>query len=408
MRDRDASARYLLLLLGGIGYFCLMFVWFSLPATLVPVMEELELSNTQGGILAGAVPAVYIPLALVTGLVADRIGSRRTLTAALAIIGTAQLLRATAETFPAMLLWTLLLGVGATGITFGLPKLVAELFEPERAGTMSSVYLVWSYVGTATAFGIGRPFLQPFLGGWRALFLVTGAVVVGYAVLWGAFGALTRRRGLATPLGTGDPPAFTPGSIREDVTAVVAHKEMRLLVVVGSMYLFLLHGLQGWLVTLLEVRGVPPETAGIVASLLVVGQIIGVLGVPPLAERFDRRKEAVVACGVVVAIASAALVGTVGLWAILPVALVGLAAGGLSPLVRALPVELAGIGPRLAATAVGLVFAVGEIGGFLGPVLVGVLRDATGTFTAGLALFAVCGLVIVAAGVAMDIDGREA
>lgn len=66
---------------------------------------------------------------------------------------------------------------------------------------------------------------------------------------------------------------------------------------------------------------------------------------------------------------------------------------------RAIPTEVNDIGPALTATAVGLVFAVGELGGFLGPFLVGLLRDLSGSFVPGLALLAVGALVMVAAGV---------
>jgi nitrate/nitrite transporter NarK len=76
--------------------------------------------------------------------------------------------------------------------------------------------------------------------------------------------------------------------------------------------------------------------------------------------------------------------------------------GGLSPLIRAVPVELEGIGARLTGTAVGIVFAVGEIGGFLGPVAIGVLRDTMGTFTPGLLVAALCTLVAAGAGAAMS------
>jgi cyanate permease len=76
----------------------------------------------------------------------------------------------------------------------------------------------------------------------------------------------------------------------------------------------------------------------------------------------------------------------------------GLGVGGLSPMVRAIPPELEGIGARLTGTAVGLVFAVGEIGGFFGPVLIGWLHDLTGSFAPGLAVLAASGVAAVLAG----------
>jgi cyanate permease len=388
--------------LQAVLHFCLMFVWFSLLAYLTAVIDDLGLTSTQAGVLAGAVPLTYIPLALITGLVVDRVGSRTAIGVSLAVFGGAQVLRAVAGDFAAMLLSTLLVGVGATDITFGLPKLVADLFRRRRIGTASSVYLVGSYLGTAAVFGLGRPVFGPALGGWRNLFLASGVAALGYAVLWGVAAAWSARRGVAAEEAGGDgSTAFTLGSIREEVAAVVGHREILLLVVIGTMYLFVAHGLQGWIVTIFEVQGVAPAVAGTATSVFVAAQLAGTLLVPVLADR----REGVVACGAVIG------VGTVGTLAIaggawlptVPVVLVGVGTGGLAPLVRALPVEIEAIGPGLTATAVGLVFAVGEVGGFLGPALVGLLRDVTGSFATGIALFAVAGAVVAGAGLAMDI-----
>jgi cyanate permease len=84
------------------------------------------------------------------------------------------------------------------------------------------------------------------------------------------------------------------------------------------------------------------------------------------------------------------------------VVVAGVGIGGLAPLMRSIPIELDGIGPQLTGVATGLVFTVGEVGGFAGPFLIGSLRDATGSFLPGFALLAAGGLVVVAAGYLMD------
>lgn len=389
-----------LLALGGLGYGALLFVWFSLPAYLQPIIEELGLAGTQAGVLAGAIPLMYIPLGLASGLVIDRLGARLGIGTGIALAGAGQFGRAFAPDFPSMLALTLLMGVGATGLTFGLPKLASELYPAERVGRAASVYLVGSYAGSATAFAFGRSLLGPALGGWRPLFLVSGLATVGLATLWAV-------AAWYVPAGrheTDDDGDFTLASLTDDIRAVVGHRDIQLLVLLGTMYLFVLHGVQGWLVTVLETRGVAPGLAGGVTSLLVVGQVAGVLVVPAVAERVDRIRESLVVCGAL------ACVGVLGLlWepsAVLllvgPVVLIGFGMGGLSPLIRAIPVELDGIGAALTGTAVGLVFAVGEIGGFLGPVAIGALRDATGSFAPGLLACAAATLVAAGAGAAMS------
>jgi len=389
---------YALVVAGAFSYTALTFVWFSLPAYLTTLIADLGLSGTEAGLLAGAVPATYVPLALFSGLVVDRVGPTRGLAVGLVVFGTAQVGRSVATGFPAMLALTLLLGVGATAITFGLPKLVSVLFPPARTGFPSSVYLVGASAGTASAYALGRPVFGPALGGWRPLFLWSGVVAIGYAVVWLVTArALGLRAGESSNMETSRVP-----SVREDLVAVLTHRELRLVVAVGVAYLLITHGLQGWLPTVLEARGLDPDTAGQTTTLLVVANVVGVLTVPGLADRFDARRRAVMGSGAVAAAGVAGIVvGGAGPVAALGIVAAGYGVGGLSPLVRAIPPDLDGLGSRLTGTAVGLVFAVGEVGGFLGPVLVGSLHDLTGAYAAGLAVLAAGGAVAVLAGGAM-------
>ncbi len=384
----------LALVLGSVSYACLLFVWFLLPAFLSPVIDEFGLTGWQAGVLVGAVPLTYIPLSLVSGLAIDRVGPRWGIGLGLLVFGAAGAGRGFATGFPSMLALTLLVGVGATGITFGLPKLVAALFPRERVGSASTVYVLGSYAGSAGAFAIGRPLLGPALGGWRPAFRYSGLAVLAFAVVW----FLATRR--ATPHEADDGRTFSLGSLREDADRVLSNRGMALLVAIGTAYLLVNHGLQGWLVTLFETRGVRPALAGLTTTVLVAGQAVGALSIPPLSDRLSARRPAVVLSGVLIACGTTTLLLA---GSVLPIAgtgivAVGIGLGGVGPLLRALPVELDGIGSDLTATAVGFVFAVGEVGGFLGPFLVGSLRDWTGSFAPGLALVAAAGLAIAAAG----------
>jgi CP family cyanate transporter-like MFS transporter len=59
-------------------------------------------------------------------------------------------------------------------------------------------------------------------------------------------------------------------------------------------------------------------------------------------------------------------------------------------------VELPHIGDRHAGTAAGLFFSAAEFGGMLGPVSLGVLYDVTHGFGAGLTLYSLIALALVA------------
>jgi cyanate permease len=398
-----STASYVLLGLASLGYFLFTFSWFSLAAYLGPIIEELGLSGTQAGVVTGAVQLSYIPLSLVSGLAIDRLGSRRSLGVGLFVIGVAHVLRGFSTAFATVLLPTLLLGVGGTAVTFGLPKLVSELFPAERSGTVSSVYIVGSTLGSATVFAVARPLVGPLAGGWRPFFRYTGVAVVGFAVVWTV---VSWRLWDRVPQFSerGDGQSFSLSSMRRDLRRVFTHHGLLLLVVVGTMRLFIAHGLSNWLPVILETRGVAPALAGVVTSLFILVRVLGIVGVPALSDRLATRRLPIVACGL------AGAVGTVGLLVarslpalFLSLVLVGtFVIGGLSPLVRAIPTEMDGIGPGLTAVANGLIFTVGEVGGFGGPFLIGLLRDVTGSFAPALGTLAAASLLAAVAGYLMD------
>ncbi|ELZ27355.1 major facilitator superfamily protein [Halogeometricum pallidum JCM 14848] len=397
-----STESYVLLALATLGYFLYTFSWFSLAAYLVPVIDTLGLSGTEAGVVTGAVQLSYIPLALVSGLVIDRMGSRVSLGVGLLVIGVAHVLRGSATGFATLVAPTLLLGVGGTAVTFGLPKLVSELFPAERAGTMSSVYTIGSTLGSATVFAIAQPLVDPLVTGWRQFFTYTGASVVAFALLW--FGVSWGLWGRVDRFGDDDGRTFALASVTGDLRRVLTHRGLLLLVVVGTMQLFISHGLSNWLVAILQTRGMAPALAGTLASLFVFVRIIGIIGIPALSDRFSTRRLPIMACGVVGTVGMVGLLLGGSVWTLsASLALVGVfVIGGLAPLVRAIPIEMDGIGPGLTAVATGLIFTVGEVGGFLGPFTVGVVYDRTGTFEPALVALAAGSLLTAVVGYVMD------
>ncbi|MEF8801204.1 MAG: MFS transporter [Halolamina sp.] len=404
MSNQEPSVEsYVLLAVASAGYFLYTFSWFSLAAYLVPIIEDLGLSSTQAGVVTGAVQLSYIPLSLVSGLAIDRLGSRQSLSVGLFVIGIGHLLRGVSTAFTTILLPTLLLGIGGTAITFGLPKLVSELFPPDRSGTMSSVYIVGATLGSATVFATGRSLVGPLVGGWRPFFFYTGVAVVAFAGLWTVVSGQLWGR-VETFSTRGDDQSFSVYSMRSDLARVFTHYGLLLLVVIGTVRLFITHGLSNWLPTILETRGMSPTLAGTITSLFILIRVLGIVAVPAISDRYGTRRLPIIVSGL------AGAVGLIGLIVasrppvlLLSLALVGtFVIGGLSPLIRAIPIELDGIGPSLTAVATGLIFTVGEVGGFAGPFLIGLLHDITGSFTPALLLLAVASLLAAVAGFRMD------
>jgi cyanate permease len=378
-------------------YVALMFVWFSVPAYLSVVAGEVGLSSLQAGLLVGAVPLTYVPLALFSGIVVDRKGPGVSLAAGTLLFGGAQVGRSAATEFLPLFVLTVVVGVGATTITFGLPKLVSLLFPPTRTGFPSTIYLVGASAGSALVFSVGRPVLGPMLGGWRPLFLWSGVATVLLGVGWYA---VARSAGVDALVAGGD--ALTVEGALADLRHLLTHRELQLVVVIGSMYLLVTHSLQGWLPVVLESRGLSAGAAGETTALFVVAIALGTFVVPTAADRLSARRLALVACGGTLVLGiTGIVVGGVGPLLLVAIVVVGVGTGGISAIVRAIPPELDGVGVEFTGAAVGFIFAVGEVGGFLGPVAIGTLHDWTGSYVPGLGLLALAGVVVVVAGGAL-------
>ncbi|RQG87820.1 MFS transporter [Natrarchaeobius halalkaliphilus] len=396
-----APAAHVMLALGTIGYVWLMFVWLLVPAFLGPISDEFALSNTQAGLLTGAISFVYIPFALWSGILTDRIGAPRAIGYGMVLFGGAQVLRSVAHEFWSILLLTVLIGVGGTGITFGLPKLVSTLYPPERSGTMSSLYLVGMYAGTAAAFAVGRPIAGPLLGGWRPVFFFSGLAVLAFSVVWFLAYTWTKRR---LPWRTDANRSVERSgdrnrSVSRDLRRLVLHRGVLLLAVVGFSYLLLVHGLQNWLTVILQERGLTTRIAVWTTSLFVVAQLVGTLVLPPLSDFKTSRRTALFSCGIFASAGTfVLLVADDAVFPILfAVFVAGFGLGGLATFVRSLPVEMKGVEGKLVASAVGLVFMIGEIGGFVGPLLVGAVADRTGSFSLSVFLLLLGSLAVIGA-----------
>jgi ACS family hexuronate transporter-like MFS transporter len=150
---------------------------------LAPQLETgLGLTARTYSYVVGAFQLAYAAMQPLTGALLDGLGLKLGVALFAAVWGVASMMQASAAGWPALAGWRALLGVGeAAGIPGGV-KAVGEWFAPlER-----SVAIGWFNAGTSLGAVLAPP-LVVFLalrGGFRSAFLATGALGVGWAVLW--------------------------------------------------------------------------------------------------------------------------------------------------------------------------------------------------------------------------------
>jgi cyanate permease len=76
--------------------------------------------------------------------------------------------------------------------------------------------------------------------------------------------------------------------------------------------------------------------------------------------------------------------------------IMGAASRAISPIIMLILMDAPQVGPQRMGAAGGLYFMVGEVGGVLGPVFLGVIADLSGGFLASLIMLAAMSVVLAA------------
>lgn len=361
-------------------------------ASVSPILDlvraDIPLSPTQAGLL-GTVPVVaFSVFGALTPAVARRLGLEATLVVAMLVSSVGEVARTGTTTAPGFLGWSMvaLAGMGMGNVL--LPPLVKRYF-PDRIGLLTATYSVAMAVSTALPALVAVPAARAL--GWPAALALWSVVGVLAAVPWVVV-LVRRRRARARPAkdraeaGTeeGDGDGQVSGEARASRPAVTG-QVWRSPLAWGMALTFALntanaYALLAWLPQMLVEAGVSPAAGGRwLAVFALVGAPAAVLA-PLLAVRV--RNPWWVVAGFVACFA----VGYLGLL-LAPTGplLAWVALLGLGPGTFPLLLTLINLRTRTSAgsTALsGFTQGLGYALAGVGPVVVGVLYEATGGFTA--------------------------
>ncbi|RLK62110.1 MFS transporter [Actinokineospora cianjurensis] len=217
---------------------------------------------------------VYAAMQVPTGLLVDRFGPRRVLTAAALFMGLGQVLFAVAASYPLALAARAVLGLGDAMTFVSVLRVVAAHYPPRKYAVLSSVTAALGQVGNLLAT-VPLTFLLSNAG-WSSTFAIAGAATAAYSLV-----VLFRVRD--TPDGEQEP--REAASLRDVVGQVreawrVPGTRLGFWVHFSTMFSPGVLGLLWGFPYLVQAQGLSPAAAGSVLSLLVVvamvtGPVIG-------------------------------------------------------------------------------------------------------------------------------------
>ncbi|MGH9874149.1 MAG: MFS transporter [Pyrinomonadaceae bacterium] len=355
--------------------FAVSFALWGLIAALAPTFaQEYGLSAKSKSLLI-AIPVLLGSIGrLPAGMLADRFGGRKVFSGLL-LLTVIPALGIALSTSYAQLLWLgIFLGMAGTSFSIGV-SFTSGWFTKDQQGTALGIYGMGNIGQSIAVFG--APVLALSFGSWRPVFYV----FAGISLFWGLVFYLFARDATST---------VTAKTLRENLEVLRRSP----LAWVLSLFYFLTFGgfvaFSIYLPTLLkDLFKLDPADAGArTAGFVLLATLMRPLG-GLLADRWGGAR---VLVGVFISVAVlGALMGcpfmptfTVG--ALGTAAALGLGNGAVFKLV---PEHF----PKEVGAVTGLVGAFGGLGGFFPPLVLGVIRDATGGYSIG---FVLLGLTAVA------------
>jgi predicted MFS family arabinose efflux permease len=259
-----------------------------LYAVFPPIQTELGLSDTQLGILASAFMWVYLSMAPIFGLLADRRSRPRLMAFGVGIWSVATAFSGVVRHFGDLLLGRAVVGVGEASYGAVAPAMLSDHFPPAKRGRMLAVFSMAIPVGSALGYLLGGVLEQTL--GWRAAFFVVG--LPGLLIAW-RVGALSEpvrggldgvSRAAGRPAGPGAGEYFELLRTPSYVLNCLAMTAMT----------FAVGGLAAWVPTyLVRVRGMALAQANLTFGLLtLVSGVGGAMAGGWLGDRLLRRMPA--------------------------------------------------------------------------------------------------------------------
>jgi ACS family glucarate transporter-like MFS transporter len=154
----------------------------NLGAALPAIAEEIQLTAFQQGLVLSAFFWTYAVFQLPAGAAVDRFGARITYTFAAAWWGIFTAATALARNFGSLFALRFLLGVGEAGAYPSNAKAVSRWFPVQERAKATSIYDNGARVGGALALPLVIIIVATI--GWRASFVLTGALALLFIVAW--------------------------------------------------------------------------------------------------------------------------------------------------------------------------------------------------------------------------------
>jgi MFS family permease len=326
------------------------------------ISEDLDLSLAQVGLIWGIGSLPGLVMGLVGGAIGDRFGPKRILTAACLLVGSTGALRGLSTDFVTLAAASGLLGLWASSVPMNIFKTCGLWFPRQQLGLANGVISMGMALGFMVSSLISATLLSPWLGSWRYVLVLYGAIAMCLCLPW----YFTRPAPATADLFAGDP---RHRSLGETLSYVSRIRKMWLM---GWAILGIggcIQGTLGYLPLYLRDMGWPESRADGAAATFHLASLILVIPIALWSDKVGSRKKVLVAAALMISTGVGLLSVTEGILVWGAVIMTGMVRDGFMALFMTMIIETDGVGAAYAGTATGFVMVFSGLGNLLAPPL---------------------------------------
>lgn len=387
-------------------------IGFAIPGGM---SKDLAMSASFAGLAAGIFFIGYLFLQVPGGYLASRGIAKHFLTGSMVVWGVICIITAYVTSPGQLLVMRFLLGVAEGGMLPVVLTMVAKWFPDEERGRATAIVIMFVPIANIVSGPIAGSIIQAF--GWRDLFLIEGIASFFLIIPWVLMvqenpdkarwispeeksyivGRLQAER---------EALARTPAVENVSFLRVLGNVPMWKLIIVNFFYQTAIYAFIIWLPTVIgNLTKTNIGAVGMLSVLPYIGTMIGMYVIGRLSDRSGQRRKYVVLplLGLAASLAGSVILRDQIWLSFSCLVLAGAFLQAAAPVFWTMPSML--FPESVAGSVRGVINALGNLGGFLGPFLMGWLKDTFGGTNVGL--FSLVGFLVIAALITLTISAPK-
>lgn len=370
-----------------IAIFLNFTIWaflFVTPSMETILSANLYISHFQTSLLF-TTPILMIALvAIPAGIIADRIGLKRTIGIGAVIACMGAVLRGTTSNYTSLIIFSIIFGIGM-GFTFAnLPKLARACGSIQQTSLVMGIINGFGVLaGIGMALAITVPIIYPLTHSFQGVFYIWAVPLLIATALWWII--------------VREPPCPSNEIESKQIESLGIEKVLKNKTLWLLAFILLLHNIffytwSGWVPTYLLQKGVSLNLSGLLTSIMLWVGIPTVILVPMFYSRINMSKKMLV-------LLPSLIFAFLALWILyasgFSILLIMVVAGIINILrfntLLSLPVEI--MPKKYSGVAGGVVISIGYLGAVIGPSMAGQILDITGSFQSIFVILSVLSLI---------------